>query len=442
MGPIRRHKRRRRPHASRRSCPVVGLVLCAMLALSCTVNPVSGRSEFVLMDEQDEQELGDRAAVQVEQEIGIVDDPELSAYVEQIGRELARYSPRQDVEYSFKIVDMSEPNAFALPGGYVYVSRGLLALANSEAEVANVIGHEIGHVAARHAAQRDTASKALTLLSLLGMIGAAAGGDGTAVAASSAFGPVAIAAYSRGQERQADAIAQELTSRAGIDPKGMATFLRALEDTTRLQTGASRIPTFLDTHPGTGERLAEATTNAETIRWQPRFSIAPTRAAYLAKLDGLVVGPSAREGVFHENYFLHADLGFALRFPRGWYLRNEHSRVMAIAPTRDAFTMLELEGPGDDPRAAAVAYARKNDLVFGETAPIRIGALRAFRARAKVRTPGGFADALLTWVAFDGFVYRLSAGAAGGSLGRYAGIFRSFARGFRPLRPEDLEFVK
>jgi predicted Zn-dependent protease len=366
----------------------------------------------------------------------------LNDYIQQLGSKLAEYSPRRDVEYSFNVVEMAEPNAFALPGGYIYISRGLLSLANSEAEVANVIGHEIGHVAARHAAQRDTAAKAATLLTILGMVGAVAGAsDGRAIAAMPYLGQGLLASYSREQERQSDRIAIELTSRAGIDPGGMARFLKQLDNSTRLQTGASRTPGFFDTHPATPQRFAEATSRAQVARWTPGFSIAPTQREFYDRIDGLVVGPAASEGVFRDNVFMHADLGFALRFPPGWIYRNSRAQVMAIAPSGDAIALLELAGPGDDPRAMAVEYAEEAGIMLTDATPIRIGDLRAFRARAQIRAGGGPVDSLITWIAYDGLVYQLAAGTPGGGLPKYDGILRSFARGFRPLRDEDREQI-
>ena len=329
------------------------------------------------MSEETEQEIGDEGARQIEMQLGIVEDEALAKYVGELGRKLARLSPRQDVEYSFHIVEMEEPNAFALPGGYIYVSRGLLALANSEAELAGVIAHEIGHVAARHSAQRDTQVKVASLLTLLGMVAAATTGDGKAVAATQYLGQGFIAAYSREQERQSDRIAMELAAGSGIDPAGLASFLRSLDNTTRLREGASRAPGFFDSHPATPERLAEATTRAQVLRWKPDvaagsdalLSAARARDAFISRLDGLVVGPAAREGVLRDNYLLHADLGFALRFPHGWSVHNARSHVIALSPGRDAIALLEQQGPGDDPRAAAAAHARAEGLFLSDAAP-------------------------------------------------------------------------
>jgi predicted Zn-dependent protease len=420
---------------------VAVLALLAFAALSCSINPVSGRNQIILMSEEKEQEIGDQASQQIAAQMGLLEDAELLSYVRAIGGRLAELAPRRDIEYTFNIVDLPEPNAFALPGGYVYVSRGLIALANSEAELANVIGHEIGHVAARHAAQRDTFAKIATIASVLGTVAAAATGEGSAAGASQYFAPIAIAAYSREQERQSDLIAQDLCARAGIDPEGMATFLHQLDFMTRFTTGASRSIGWLDTHPATPERVAEASTRAQVLRWQPDFAIAATRQEYLRKIEDMVIGTRAAEGIFVDDFFLHADMGFALRFPSGWRHRNEHSRVIAVSSAGDALVMLELQGSGQDPRAAAVEFARELDAELRDGRAVRVGGFAAFRARARVKTSSGRVDGLVTWIARNGLILRLTAGSGGGNYERYEGIFRSFSSGLRPLRPEDLEKI-
>lgn len=441
-GPSRHSRARGRGSARLERWGALPVAVAFLAAISCTTNPVSGRREVILMSEEQEQQIDEREARIVEEQVGLVGDPELKGYIDAIGQELASFSPRQDVDYHFNIVEMEEPNAFALPGGHIYVTRGLLAISNSEAEIANVIGHEIGHVAARHAAQRHVRATTVGLLTVLGTVGAVlAGGGGAEVVGVNTLGQGLLAAYGRNQEREADIIGQDLAVRAGIDPLGMSQFLRTLDKTTRLTRGFSRAPGFLDTHPATPQRVAENTTSAQTRRWKPDFEIAGSRRAYLEKLDGLAVGKPAAEGVFRGDRFLHADLGVSLRFPYGWQRANQRSRVIAASPDHSAIAVLEMQGPGQDPRLAATSYAAQEGLRFATADSIRIGNLRAFRARAAVPTPSGSVDAEITWIAHRGQIYRLSAAARPGAFGRHEGIFRSFARSFRPIRDAELELI-
>jgi predicted Zn-dependent protease len=418
------------------------LVLSLFLPAGCAVNPVSGRREVILMSEEREREIDRQEAKAVEEQLGLVANPAINAYVDAIGQELASHSPRKGIEHHFAVVEMDEPNAFALPGGHIYVSRGLLLTANSEAEVASVIGHEIGHVAARHAAQRDVNQKAVSIATVLGMIGAVmAGGSGPTAASVSALGQGTMAAFSRKQERQADRIGEDLAVNAGIDPTALAQFLRSLDNTTRLRQGFSRTQGYLDTHPATPERIAEAATSAARRKWAPKFALARTRADYLRKIEGLSVGRPAAEGVLCEDRFLHADLGISLRFPYGWSVHNQSSQVIGVSKKGDAFALLELHGKGDDPEAAAMEFVRRENLSLQSSTPVRVGDLRAHRIRAANSSSFGPATVEITWIVHGGNIFRLSAGAPVSAFRSYEGTFRSFARSFRRIRPAELDAI-
>ncbi len=420
---------------------VVALTLAFQALAGCVVNPVSGKRQIILMSEQEEQEIDQREAKNVEEMMGIVASPELNHYVNALGQAMVRNAPYRDLDYHFAVVEMDVPNAFALPGGHIYVSRGLLAISNSEAELANVLGHEIGHVAARHSAQRDVHSKVVGIASILAQVGAAAAGaDGRTVAGVQSLGAGVVSAYSRSQEREADVFGQDLAAVTGIDPDGMAGFLRTLERTIRLEQGFSRGTGYLDSHPSTPERVADATSRAAVLRWRPNFAIAPDRAAYLSRLDGLGLGKPASEGVIRDGRFLHPELRFSVAFPRSWQIYNQRSRVIAT-PGPKAMVMLELHGPGDDPRRAAEEFMESQDLELSEGKAIRIGSLDAYRARGEIATPSGRFGTEVTWIAHRGRIYRLSAGAARGHDKRYRGIFRAFSRSFRELRSDEEPLV-
>jgi predicted Zn-dependent protease len=322
-----------------RVLPLLGL---ALLLGACATNPVTGRQELVFMSPEREAAQGRDAAAQVAREIGLVHDPKLTAYVEQIGQRLAKHSPRRDVAYRFFIADMPEPNAFALPGGYIYVSRGLIALANSEDELAGVIGHEIGHVAARHAAQRETPVGVGS--SRCSARRRRRDGRRRGPQMASQLGQVAgagmIASYGRDQERQADQIGQDLESKAGWDPAGLADFLTTLDREGKLRTGKSRNPSFLDSHPLPGERAVVARARAAELPRGAEARIARGHKAFLDRIAGVMVGANPEEGVFRDGLFLHPGLGFALAFPPKWQTQNTRQAVAAASP-RDAVIVFE-----------------------------------------------------------------------------------------------------
>jgi len=407
---------------TRRSIRALWLALAAaLLACAAPAPRAEPKREVILRSEADDERVGGQTALQVGGAMGFVEDPALNAYVDAIGQRLARYAPRGSFQYQFKIVDQDVPNAFALPGGYIYVSRGLLVMANSEDDLAGVLGHEIIHVAARHAAARQSMVEGMP-----GIVQALAGG--------------AIAGYGRDQEREADRLGQGLAGLAGYDPQGLVHFLTSLEFQERLALGGSRLPRFFDSHPATSERIASASSRARMVAWERKPEIADGRAGYLERVEGLVVGTSASEGVFQGERFLHPDLGFTLRFPPDWLTQNTREAVGAISPQRDAMISLAHDSKGDDPQRAAAVFleeARGQGLRVATQQPVKLGGLTAFRAEANVLASGVSLPVEITWISYRGSVYRIM-GVASPRAGRnrYTGDFRSVVRSFRPLTPE------
>ncbi len=428
---------------------LLGMSLLAFLASGCAVNPVSGRSEVVLVSAEKEQELGAQVAEEVKTSMGLVNDPEIVAYVKTVGRRLAKHSPRKDVRYTFQIVDMGEPNAFALPGGYVYVSRGLLVLVNSEDELAGVMGHEIGHVAGRHAVQRITRVAATSPLRIItGLAGAAVGvvapDVGTAIAdVGQAASALIIAPYSRDQEREADRVGQEIAASAGWNPEGLASMLESLGREEKLRSGEERQSSFFDTHPATGERVAKTIQRATQLRTSPAHPIAKDRAALMAKLDGLLVGNNPAKGVFIGNDFMQPTLDFYMRFPPAWKKHNTNELVVAQAPGEKALVLLEVAGKGEDP-VAVVRQLEKNQgvKILKNASQTQINGIPAVQSIGKVKTSEGVMGVLFTWIAHKGLVYQITGLSPIDSFDSYRGVLMKTARSFRPLSEEDWPKIK
>lgn len=386
---------------------VAGWLLLAS-ACATTTNPVTGQRELLGMSTQEEIAAGAKAAKQVQQEMGLVDDPALRDYVRAIGARLAPFSPRRDVPFTFDVVQMREPNAFALPGGHIYVSRGLLAISNSEAELAGVLGHEIGHVAARHHAQRQTRSTAIGAATVLGTLAAAVLGGGQAAQAVNQLGQVAgsglIASYGRDQERQSDDVGQRMAARAGYDPGAISSFLDTLGRATELETGTKRQPSFFDSHPSTPERVANTRSRAASLRAASATPIAASRRAYYDRLRGLLVGADPAEGIFRDERFLHPGLDLAIQFPSGWQTVNSRAVVGAQHPQGAGVVKLQQQGRGSDLRAAANEFEAKAKVTLQSGQEVRVAGRKAWRALA--RTQDG-TTAQLTWFSHDGTIYRI-----------------------------------
>jgi predicted Zn-dependent protease len=247
-----------------------------------------------------------------------------------------------------------------------------------------------------------------------------------------------LAHYSRSQENEADRLGQGIAALAGYDPAGMASFLKDLEFTERLELGASRRVRFFDTHPATRQRSATAAQRARGIAWKPRDGIARDREEYLRRLDGMVVGTSAAEGVFRGGRFIHPDLGFTIRFPDGWETRNTRQAVGAIARDRSAQVVLEHHGTGHDLEKALAEFAeeaKEDGLRIERTEAIQVGGSEALRAHARVSTRFGGLAVLLTFIESDGHVYRIT-GVSRGDHDTHRAVFMNVARSFRPVPSE------
>jgi predicted Zn-dependent protease len=428
---------------------LLGISLLSFLSSSCAVNPVSGKSETVLISAEQEKEIGAEEAKKVEKSMGLVNDPTIVAYVKAVGSRLATHSPRKDVRYTFQIVDMEVPNAFALPGGYVYISRGLLILVNSEDELAGVMGHEIGHVAGRHAVQRITRVAATSPLRIItGLAGVAvsivAPSAGTAIAdVGQVASALVIAPYSRDQEREADRVGQEIAASAGWNPKGLTSLLNSLGRAEKLHSGEKHQSSFFDTHPATGERVAKTTQRATQLKVSPAHPIAKDRAALMAKLDGLLVGADPAKGVFVKDEFLQPTLDFYLSFPPKWEKHNTNVAAIALAPGKKSGVLLEVAGKGDDPVAVVRQLEKKMGVkLLHNRSKTMINGLSAVQATRRVNTSEGAMGMLFTWIAHKGLVYQITGLSPNDSFDAYRETFLKTATSFRPLSSEDWLKIK
>lgn len=418
----------------------IGLVACA-------ADPGAKRTRRV-MSEEDEIKLGQEAAQQVEQYIGFAGSAELNAYVARVGQCLVSHSSRSHLVHEFHVVDMKEPNAFALPGGYIYVSRGLVALMNSEDELAAVLGHEIGHVAGRHSAQRLAKSRGWIPLQILAGVGGAAASVvsptlGNAVAGAGQLpAALVIASYSRKQEKEADRLGQQYAAAEGWDPAALASTMDALTREQELVGG--RDPnrmSFFDSHPTTPERAREGREYASTLVVAPADRIAIDRAAFVQGLDGLVVGESARAGVFVDHRFVHPALRFTLSFPKGWKYENSPTVVVAYPKDESAVVALQVAAEGNDP--VAVADEIESQAVLLERSdPKEINGLRAVTAIAKVVERGEEIFLSLTWIAKDDLVYQLLGATTSARWNEHRPTFEAAAESFRAPSQDELEEVR
>jgi len=409
------------------------------MRLICLVFLVTGCGA-VLQSVEKDKEMGRETAQQVETDMGIYQDAADTQYLNRIGQRLVKVNPDQTFDYQFAIVDQYEPNAFALPGGYIYVSRGLLVLTNNEDELAGVIGHEIIHVSRRHSARQMAKARGPQLLALPGAVvgGVISENLGNLLMAPVAvFGGGYLAFHSRQDEFESDQFGQLLAAEAGYDPAALAPILASLEAFSEAYTGQERIPGFFDTHPSTPDREERVARDAANIEWQRQPGVAKNSADYLKRLDGLLVGEDPAMGVIQGRNFLHPELDLFIKFPPEWKSINTRQALFAVAPKEDGLLVMGVAGKGSDPEQAAEQF---KDALYQEyraepnvSRSVKIGDLPGHLltytdTRGKEPTHMHF-----LWIAYRGLLYQF----IGLAPERYRPVLRDTALSFRPLSARE-----
>lgn len=383
----------------------------AGLALSgCQVAPGTGRSGFNLLSADDERQLGTQTHPQILKEFGgAYDDPMLAAYIAGMGQRLVRVSETPDAEFRFTVLDSHIVNAMALPGGYIYVTRGLLALTSNEAEIAGVLGHEIGHVLARHTAERVSRAQAGGLVAAV--LGAVVGVPGVADVAQ--MGAAAyLQSFSRDQENEADHLGLRYLVRAGWHPGAMVSMLEKLRDQARLEAlMAGRSPDsvdqldFMASHPRTLDRVHAAMAEVAGVAPQGALGADP----FLDRIDRMVYGDNVDQGVVRDRVFLHPALGLRFEVPAGFRLVNGDKAVVATHQAGAAilFDGAPARGVGDMSQYLSRVWLARSQLSGLEA--IEVGGMPAATAATRGRTKKGEADVRVVAIRFDeGTIFRFT----------------------------------
>ncbi len=407
---------------------LVGSIV-AGLTSSCATNPATGRRQIALISEAEEIAMGRQADEEISASMGLYEDPELQQYVQELGSRIAAQSERPDLPWTFRVIDDPVVNAFALPGGFIYVTRGILAHLNSEAELVTVLGHEIGHVTARHSVSR--LSKAQLLSVGLG-VGAVLSPE------IQRFGDLAemglgllFLKYSRDDERQADDLGLRYTLRGGYDAREMPAVFTILKRVGETSEGG-RVPNWLATHPDPVDRRQVIEARLASMDYD--FGGARIeRRSYLGRLDGLVFGDDPREGFFEGGAFLHPQLEFRLDFPEGWETRNQRQSVEAASPGDDAAMELRLAS-ADDPEAAAREFLEQQGISGGRVQRRRVHGLPAATARFEAAVQQTQIAGRVVFVRYEKSTYRLLGYAKAARWDSYAKTLEDSLFSFRRLR--------
>ena len=359
-------------------------VLGLAVLTSCATNPVTGKRDLVLMSEQQEVQLGAQAAQEVGKEYAQYNLAGLQAYVNQVGQKLAAKSHRPQLQYTFTVVDSAEVNAFALPGGHVYITRGIMAYLNSEAELAGVLGHEIGHVTARHSVRQQSQGTLATLGAvILGSVLESSTGVG---GITNQFGTLATAyvrGYGRDNELEADRLGAEYLARAGYDPQAMIRVVGVLKNQELFDAEQAKregrephaYHGLFDTHPDADRRLQEVVAAAGQFKTNASDD---NRSAFLKATNGMIFGDSPEQGLLRGSTFYHAGLGFAVNFPQDWKVQNRPESVVAIAKAEDVAIEMRMVENAEGDAAGILRQGFKPDQVY-QVENLTIGGLAATR---------------------------------------------------------------
>ena len=426
------------------SAGMCATMLFAALGVACATNPATGQRQFSLMSEEKEVAIGQQQDAQVRKEMGVYSDRDLQQYVSDIGLRLAQSSERANLPWHYTVVDSPAINAFALPGGYIYITRGILPFLADEAQLAGVLGHETGHVTARHAAQQYTRSTGAELGLVLSSIFVPAARP-LAGLGETGLGALFLK-YGRDDEAQADALGVRYAAREGWDPDAvpqMLTTLGRIEEAS----DSKGTPNWLQTHPVAEDRIARVQAAVQEAE-AGATHFATERDAFLKRIDGIVYGDNPEQGVVRGNSFLHAGLRFALDFPEGWDINNGEAAVVARQPGTNTVILLQ---PVTRPPGSAVRDTE--DIALRSMAGAGLRAISGTRAtiHGLEAYVGTYEGALRNFgrvtvraahVVLDRDVYLLAGIAPLDAFDRVEPAFATSIESFRPMTRGEAEGVR
>jgi predicted Zn-dependent protease len=420
------------------NCSVILPVLAAGILTACSHAQLFGSSP------QRDIEQGKEVAKLVERQIGLYSPPVTEAYVREVGQRLVVAADDPRWKFSFQIVDQEEPNAFAIPGGGIYVSRGLLALLEREDELAGVLAHEIAHVTRRHSARQERKGFLPGLLTLPGnVVGSVVSENLGALinAPIETVGGAWLSHYSRSQETEADRIGIRTATLAGYQPTALADILERLDRDAASQTGKERRFSIFDSHPMTATRLKDIQRGAASLSPAAKAPVVADTAALFAKLDGIWWGENPEDGVFHKDQFLQPVIGFTITLPAGWKHRNTPQYVISMETNKEAMLLLGLAGPAADPESTGQGFIKQMRTKAGiepvSTRKTDLGGFPAFLATYQDRSGRTPVYLHFLWVTMAERTYQL----IGVAPDQHRETLRNAALTLRPLTEAERSSV-
>ncbi|MEE8445668.1 MAG: M48 family metalloprotease [Alphaproteobacteria bacterium] len=416
----------------RHFCRLTGSAMALGLS-GCALNPATGQRDFMLVSRGGEKKIGAEEHPKVLKAFGgVYNDARITAYVTWLGGRLAAATETPGLGFTFTVLDSPVVNAFALPGGYVYISRGLMALAGSEAELAGVLGHELGHVVARHGAQRASKAAVAGLLGV-GRVGQALGG-------------LYLRGFSRDQELEADRLGVRYLKRAGYDPGAVSSFLAKMQANGRLQAKIVGLPPgevdefdIMSTHPRTARRVRQAIAQAGAAAGQGVLE----RQSYLSRIDNMMYGDSPGQGFVRGRAFLHPGLRLGFEVPEGFRLRNSPGKVGASNPDGIVIVFDAADEPHEGAMSAYLSDVWGKHRKLTDLKSITVNGLRAASAHTTLDTPSGRLTLRIAAIRADAnHIFRFIVAATGKSGKNLDGVFTRTVYSFRRLGKAEAAAIR
>jgi predicted Zn-dependent protease len=427
------------------------LVILMSVATACAINPVTGKKQITFMSEEREIALGQQSDPSIIAQFGLYDDQELQQFIQDKGAEMAAISHRSELDFEFKVLDSDVVNAFAVPGGYIYFTRGIMAHFNNEAQFAGVLGHEIGHIAARHSAQQYTKQMLTQIGFMAGMI-ASEKFRGVAQEAMQGM-QLLFLKFSRTDESEADVLGVYYSSQVGYDAHQMAGFFQTLDRMSGKDGG--RLPEFLSTHPDPGRRYQEVNRLADDYQADySEVAFDVNRSGYLEMIDGIVYGADPRQGYEENGVFYHPELKFQYPVPSGWDLYNSPLQVQ-MAPEDGKALMLLMLAEEESVAEAAAAIKEKYKLTNINEGDRKVNGLDGYRMTADLPQQDQFSGEVsylgfqVVLIKYNELIYAFYGLSEQAEFKNYQSRFDDTMLGFRTLtdpskinvQPERIEIV-
>ena len=419
------------------------VIALAAFAAGCATNPVTGRSELALISEGQEIQMGQQYAEEVKAAYGLYDNAGVQAYVNRLGMQIARASERPQIPWQFNVIDDAAVNAFALPGGPVFITRGILTHMNSEAELVSVLGHEIGHITARHSVSQMSQAQLANLGLGIGSIFSSTIANVSGIA--SAGLSVLFLKYGRDAEKQSDELGFKYMVNANYDPREMASMFRTLQRTGGSAEG--RLPEWLSTHPNPENREQAVAQRIDSLGRSTQ-GMTVDREEFIRYIGGMTYGVNPREGFFRNNLFLHPDLRFQLQFPEGWQVQNTKQAVAAMSPNQDAMLQMTL-GQGS-PEQAAQQFFNQQGMQSSNVSRNSVNGMPAVSGYFQATTEQGTLRGIGVWLQHGNATYQLLGYTPAQAFGQYDRVFQQSISSFREVtdpavlnvQPAKVELVR